>query len=130
MIPEDRTIPSPPVNPENRAFFEAAAAGRLLIGRCRACGEPHYYPRRSCPFCASDRVEWVAASGRGRIYSSSVMRRVPRPYAIAYVTLEEGPTMLTNLVDCDVDRLRIGDLVRLVFKTAEGGEAIPMFTPA
>jgi uncharacterized OB-fold protein len=57
------------------------------------------------------------------------MRRAEAPYAIAYVTLAEGVTMLTNLVDCDFDRLRIGDPVRVVFKTAEGGESIPMFTP-
>ena len=52
------------------------------------------------------------------------------PYAVAYVTLEEGITMLTNLVDCDLDRLRIGDAVKLVFKPAECGEMIPMFAPA
>ena len=69
------------------------------------------------------------SQGRGRIYSFSVMRRVAQQYAIAYVTLDEGVTMLTNLVDCDFDRLRIGDPVRLVFKPAAGGEMIPMFTP-
>lgn len=117
-------------NPENRAFFDAAREGRLLLGRCTACGELHYYPRAVCPFCASERTDWVEAKGRGRIYSFSVMRRVASPYAIAYVTLEEGVTMLTNLVDCDFERLRIGDAVRVVFKPAEGGQTIPMFTPA
>jgi uncharacterized OB-fold protein len=58
------------------------------------------------------------------------MRRVAEPYAIAYVTLDEGVTMLTNLVECDFDRLRIGDAVRVVFKPAAGGEMIPMFAPA
>jgi uncharacterized OB-fold protein len=125
-----RPIPSPPVNAENEAFFAAAREGRLLVGRCTACGELHYYPRAVCPFCASERTEWIPAQGRGRIYSYSVMRRVTAPYAIAYVTLDEGVTVLTNLVDCDFDRLRIGDAVRLVFKPAEGGEMIPMFTPA
>jgi uncharacterized OB-fold protein len=125
-----RPIPSPPVNAENEAFFAAAREGRLLVGSCGACGELHYYPRAVCPFCASERTEWIPAQGRGRIYSYSVMRRVTAPYAIAYVTLDEGVTVLTNLVDCDFDRLRIGDAVRLVFKPAEGGEMIPMFTPA
>jgi uncharacterized OB-fold protein len=125
-----RPIPSPPVNAENAAFFVATSEGRLLVGRCTACGELHYYPRAVCPFCASERTEWIPAQGRGRIYSYSVMRRVAAPYAIAYVTLDEGVTMLTNLVDCDFDRLRIGDPVRVVFKAAEGGELIPMFTPA
>jgi uncharacterized OB-fold protein len=124
------TLPSPPVNPENQPFFDAAREGRLMLKRCMACGELHYYPRAICPFCSSERTEWVVAQGRGRIYSYSVMRRVAEPFAIAYVTLDEGVTMLTNLVDCDLDRLRIGDAVRVVFKPAEGGEMIPMFTPA
>jgi len=57
------------------------------------------------------------------------MRRVPVPYALAYVTLEEGVTMMTNIVDCDLDAIRIGQRVRLVFKPAEGGPPVPMFTP-
>ncbi|MGH7102311.1 MAG: Zn-ribbon domain-containing OB-fold protein [Acetobacteraceae bacterium] len=57
------------------------------------------------------------------------MQRAPVPYAIAYVTLQEGPTMLTNIVDCDFNALRIGMNVRLVFKPTAGGAALPMFTP-
>jgi uncharacterized protein len=120
-------IPSPPVNPESKPFFDATREGRLMLGRCKSCRELHYYPRVICPFCAGE-TEPVAAKGNGKLYSYSVMRRVPEPYAIAYVTLDEGVTMLTNMVDCDLDRLRIGDAVRLVFKAAEGGEMIPMFT--
>lgn len=122
-------IPSPPMNPENKAFFDATRAGKLLLGKCLACKQVHYYPRAFCPHC-NGKTEWVAAKGSGKLYSYSVMRRVAEPYAIAYVTLDEGVTVLTNMVDCDVDRLRIGDPVRLVFKAAEGGEMIPMFTPA
>ncbi|MSQ64547.1 MAG: hypothetical protein EXR33_12070 [Betaproteobacteria bacterium] len=70
------------------------------------------------------------AAGRCRIYSYSMMRQIAAPYAIAYVTLEEGVTVLPNLIDCDLDRLRIGDPVRLVFKPTGGEEMIPMFTPA
>ena len=122
-------IPSPAVNPENKPFFDAAREGRLLIKRCLACGEHHYYPRAHCPFCGSPRTEWIDSCGRGRIYSFSVMRRVAEPYAIAYVTLDEGVSMLTNLVDCDFERLKIGAPVRVVFRSAADGEAIPMFTP-
>jgi len=113
-----------PVNAENKPFFDAAAEGRFMLGRCRSCNELHYYPRASCPFC-SGPTELVAAKGRGTIYSYSVMRRVTQPYAIAYVTLEEGVTVLTNVIDCDLDRLAIGAPVRVVFR-----DAIPMFTPA
>jgi uncharacterized protein len=126
----ERKIPVPPVTPETRPFWEAAAAGRLLIKTCTSCGQPHYYPRSICPFCGNDRMEWHDASGRGTIYSYSVMRRVPVPYAIAYVTLEEGVTMMTNIVDCDLDAIRIGQAVRVVFKPTEGGPPVPMFAPA
>lgn len=122
-------IPSPPVNPENQPFFEAARDGKLMLGRCKTCQELHYYPRAVCPFC-SGPAELVPAKGRGKIYSYSVMRRVAEPYAIAYVALDEGVTVLTNLVDCDPDQIRIDAPVRVVFKPAEGGEMIPMFTPA
>ena len=123
-------VPSPPLNPESKPFFDAAREGRLLLKNCLSCSQVHYYPRVLCPFCGSNRTEWLPAKGVGKVYSYSVMRRVAEPYAIAYVTLEEGVTVLTNLVDCNFDVLRIGDPVRLVFKPAEGGEMIPMFTLA
>jgi len=123
-----RKIPAPQVNPEIQPFFDAAAQGRLMIKRCAACGQTHHYPRALCPFCASERTEWVLASGRGTIYSYSVMRRVPVPYAIAYVTLEEGVTMMTNIVDCDLDGLHIGQSVTVTFKPTDGGPPVPMFT--
>jgi len=128
-VTAERTIPAPEPNPETRPFWDAAREGRLLIKRCAACGRPHFYPRAICPFCASDRTEWVTASGRGTVYSYSVMRRVPAPYALAYVTLEEGPTMMTNIVDCDLDAIRIGQRVRVVFAPTEGGPPVPMFRP-
>jgi len=102
----------------------------LMIGKCNACGKVHYYPRAICPFCFSDRTELQQASGNGTVYTYSVMRRAPVPYAIAYVTLAEGPTMMTNIVDCDLDAIRIGQPVRLVFKPSDGGPPVPMFTPA
>ena len=125
-----RPIPAPPVSPESQPFWDAAAAGRLLLKRCEACGEPHYYPRPICPFCGSDRTTWLEASGRGTIYSYSVFRRAPVPYAIAYVTLEEGPTMMTNIVDADLDAIRIGQRVRVRFSPTEGGPPVPTFAPA
>lgn len=130
MAGQERKIPAPEANPETRPFWEAAAQGRLLIGKCKACGKPHYYPRALCPFCGSDATEWVQSEGGGSVYSYSVMRRVPVPYALAYVTLDEGVTMMTNIVDCDLDAIRIGQRVRVVFKPTEGGPPVPMFSPA
>ena len=129
MTMADRKLPAPQANPETQPYWDACAAGKLLVKRCRACGEHHYYPRALCPFCFSDRTEWTEASGRGTIYSYSVMRRVPVPYALAYVTLEEGPTMMTNIVDCDLDALRVGQAVKVVFKPTDGGGPhVAMFT--
>jgi uncharacterized OB-fold protein len=130
MAGQERKIPAPEANPETRPFWEAAAQGRLLIKTCASCGQPHYYPRSICPFCGSDATEWLTASGRGTIYSYSVMRRVPAPYALAYVTLDEGVTMMTNIIDCDLDAIRIGQRVQVVFKPTEGGPPVPMFAPA
>lgn len=126
-----RKIPAPAVNAENKAYFDAAAQGRLLIKHCAACGEFHHYPRAICPHCFSDRTEWRDAKGTGTVYTYSVLRRgVPEPYCIAYVTLAEGVSMLTNLVDCDFDAVKIGMSVKVVFKPSDGGPPVPMFTPA
>ena len=126
---QDRKISAPAVNLETQHYWDAAADGKLLYKKCTQCGEPHFYPRTHCPFCFSDKTEWEPASGKGKIYSYSVMRRAPEPYAIAYVTLAEGVTMLTNIVDCDLDKIRIGQDVRLVFKPTDGGPPVAMFTP-
>ncbi len=125
---DQRIIPAPLINAENRPYFDAAAQRKLLLKRCAACGKLHFYPRAICPHCFSDRTEWLEAAGTGTIYSYSVMRHGV-PYAIAYVTLDEGVTLLTNVVDCDLDALRIGQKVRAVYKPAEGGTIVPMFTP-
>jgi hypothetical protein len=129
MQSQERKIQAPQPNPETEAFWKAAEAGKLMVGKCTACGKVHYYPRAICPFCFGDKTELQRASGTGTIYTYSVMRRAPVPYAIAYVTLSEGPTMMTNIVDCDLDKIRIGQNVGLVFKPSDGGPPVPMFTP-
>jgi uncharacterized OB-fold protein len=127
----ERTIPAPAVNPEIRPYFDAAAQGRLLVKRCADCGRYHHYPRAICPHCFSERTEWHEAKGTGTVHTYSVLRRgVPVPYCIAYVTLDEGVSMMTNIVDCDLDAVRIGQPVRVVFKPTDGGPPVPMFTPA
>jgi len=96
MPAQERKIQAPQPNTETQAFWKAAEEGKLMIGKCLACGAVHYYPRAICPFCFSDKTELQQASGNGTIYAYSVMRRAPIPYAIAYVTLGEGPTMMTK----------------------------------
>lgn len=110
-------------------YWTAAKAGVLKIKRCTSCSKVHFYPRALCPYCLSD-TEWIDASGLGAIYSVTVTRRAgPVAYALAYVTLDEGVSMLANIVDCDLDTLRIGDRVKVCFKPADGENRVPMFTP-
>lgn len=126
----DRKLASPQPHPETEAFWQGTAQGRFQLRYCRDCGKTHWYPRAICPHCFSGDTEWRDASGHGTVYAFSVMQRANPPYVVAYVTLAEGPTMLTNLVDCDTDALRIGQAVRLVFKPTDNGTMLPMFTPA
>ena len=121
---------APVINPESKPFWDATAQGKLMIKRCKACGEPHYFPRSICPFCFSDKTVWEESSGEATIYTFSLMRKSANgPFAIAYVTLKEGPSVQTNIVDCDIDTLKIGQKVKVVFKPTDGAP-LPFFTPA
>jgi uncharacterized OB-fold protein len=124
-----RKIPAPRVLPESQPYWTAADEGRLMVKKCRACGELHHYPRDICPFCLSADTEWLQATGTGTVYSFSTMGKGETAYTLAFVTLDEGVTLMTNLVDCDPGRLAIGQKVRVSFKPSEGGHAVPMFTP-
>ncbi len=127
-----RKIPfvgTPDTNPETKPYFEGAGAGKLMIRRCTSCKKVHHYPRQLCPFCFND-CAWEEASGKGTIYTLSVMERANPPYAIGYVTLAEGPSMLTNFVDCELGALKIGQDVKVTFVKTEGdGPSLPFFTP-
>ena len=126
-----RPLSPPAVTPESKPFFDAAAEGKFLLKRCQACGEGHWYPRAMCPFCHSDRTVWEESPGEGVIYTYSVMWRSPTgPYAIGYVTLDEGPSMMTNFVDVAPDGLSIGMKVRVKFQPTENGPPVPVFAPA
>lgn len=124
-----KPVPAPPINPESKAFWEAATEQTLLVRKCRACGKFHHYPRAICPHCFSTEVEWITASGYGSIYAFSVMWKAKDPYVLAYVTLEEGVSMLTNIVDCDFNAVRIGQQVRVKFVPSTAATLVPMFTP-
>ena len=131
----DLPTQSIPVNPESEPFWEATREGKLRLPRCNACGFVIYYPRSRCPECRSDDLSWVDMSGRGEVYSYTITQRTigrfrkSVPFVVAYVELEEGPRMLTNLVDCDPERVGVGTRVEVVFEPTEEGTAIPRFTP-
>jgi uncharacterized OB-fold protein len=128
---QERKIRDPQMNPGDEPYFQAAGEGKLLVKKCNQCGQHHHYPRAMCPFCWSDKVEWVQAKGTGEIYTYTITRRGgPVPYCIAYVQLDEGPRMMTNIVDTDLDTIKIGQKVKVVFKKTEGGQSVPCFAPA
>lgn len=127
---QERPLAAPLTDAASAPFWAAAKEGRLMSRRCTACAKLHWYPRPVCPFCQGD-TEWETLGGQGTVYSVSLTRKAgPIPYAIAYVTLDEGITLLTNIVDCDLEQVRIGQRVRVCFKPAEGDARVPMFTPA
>ena len=115
--------------PESKQFWDATAQEKLLVKRCRNCEETHHYPRASCPHCYSNDLEWIESRGLGRIYSFSTLRRATPPYTIAYVALDEGCTLLTNIIDCDPDDLAVDQKVRLAFAIADGDVRMPVFKP-
>jgi uncharacterized protein len=128
---QERKIRDPALNPGDAPYFEAAAQGKLMLKKCKDCGKVHHYPRAICPHCFSLNVEWVQAKGTGMIYTYSVTRRGgPVPYAIGYVTLDEGPKLMTNFVNCDLDTIKIGMKVRVCFVKSENGTSVPVFEPA
>jgi len=138
MAPEPaarRDVPT--VDDDTRPFWDAAREGRFLIARCRACGTAHHYPRPFCPSCWSDDVAWEQASGRATLYTYSTVfvndlspfaQRLP--YIAAVVDLEEGPRVMTNLVDCTPDELRVGMAVEVDYRALTPDITAPVFRPA
>ncbi len=130
-VSADAPLSAPTIYPDALPFWDAVRRGELMIGHCRDCNQVHWYPRGHCPLCGSLEVGLRASAGHGEIYSVSVTRRAgPVPFAIAYVTLDEGVTLLSRIVDCNLDAVRIGDRVQVCFQTSESGEPVPVFRPS
>ncbi|MBX6378226.1 MAG: Zn-ribbon domain-containing OB-fold protein [Clostridia bacterium] len=128
--------PLPAVDPTTQPYWEAARQRRLVIQRCRACGRHIFYPRIYCPHCLSEDVEWVEASGRGEVYAFTVVyrSRIPgyaeaTPYVVALIDLEEGVRLLTNVVECAPDEVRVGMPVEVCFEERADGFVLPQFRP-
>jgi len=129
--------PRPQVDPETQPYWDAAERGELVLPHCTACARPFWYPRGFCPRCGSDDLSWRPASGRGEVYSYSIVRRAAGvwadhvPFVLAYVTLPEGVTVQANVVDCSREQLAPGLRVRAVFERArpEDLPAALRFTP-
>lgn len=128
-------LPQPDL--ETQPFWDATREGRLLIKCCNACARTHFYPRPFCPYCWSEDVEWVEASGQATLYTWSVVHRndLPPfpdrvPYVAAVVDLAEGPRMMTNVVGCDFDALAVSMALEAVFHPTSDEITIVQFRPA
>lgn len=127
---EDPNLPaSPEIWPEATPYWEAGTEGRLLIKACKACGEKHFYPRPFCPFCMSDDTVWLECSGEGTVYSFTVTARAPVFQVPALITLDEGPTLMSAVIEADSATVAIGQRVRVAFAPTAGGQPIPVFRP-
>jgi uncharacterized protein len=128
--------PLPAIDSESRPFWQAAREHRLAIMRCRDCGKHFFYPRELCPFCHNAAVEWVNASGRGKVYTFTIARRpsgpafkADVPYVVALVELEEGPRLMTNIVTSRVEDVRIGQAVKAVYDDVTDEVTLVKFAP-
>lgn len=130
----NRPIPLP--TPETAPFWAATVEGRLSVQCCRACGTHIFYPRLVCPSCMSDELDWITCTGRGLVYSFTIVRRAPPafadrvPYVVALIELEEGPRMMSWVRTPDVDGVRIGMPVVVDFEAVSEDVALPVFVPA
>ena len=125
------TDPYAAAYPELFAFWQAAEEGRFLLRYCNECSCSHWYPRSVCPLCSSKDTVWRPACGRATLFAFSQMPHDTDVSGIlAYVTLEEGPRMLTRVVDTDASSLRLGQslLFARMVKLPEG-RGVPVFTP-
>jgi uncharacterized OB-fold protein len=129
--------PIPHLDEENRPWWEALKRHELYIQRCRDCGALRYYPRALCPECLSPRTAWIRARGTGKVYTFTITHqntapgfRESLPYVLAYVELDEGLKMLTNIVDCRPEEVRIGMPVAVVFDDVTPEVTLAKFRPA
>jgi uncharacterized OB-fold protein len=129
--------PKPGIDWETRAYWEGCGRHELILQRCRSCGTLQHRPRALCVSCLSDEIEHFPASGRGTVYSFTVTHqnqapgfREALPYVLAYVELEEGVRLLTNIVGCSPENVRIGLPVEVEYAQLEGDIAVPRFHPS
>ena len=129
--------PLPTIDAASEPYWNALREKRYTLPKCQDCGKHHFYPREICPFCTSDRIEWVAASGKGIVYSFTIVRRPSHeffkdqaPFAVALVDLAEGPRVMTSLTDIKAEDVKIGMPVTVAFEEASPEVTVAKFRPA
>ena len=121
-------LTSPRITRESAPFWDAANRGQLLLRRCLDTGKAYYYPRDHSPFTGSTNTDWIVASGNATLYSFSYSGRGEALHCIAYVTLDEGPTVLSVILCDDPQPLRIGQRLKVTFVPTPNGQTLPAFT--
>lgn len=136
-FPRGLPTPRPVVEPDTQTWWDAAERGELTIPRCGACHRSFWYPRGFCPRCGAMAIEWRLASGRGELYSYSIVRRAAEPwnshtpFVLSFITLDEGVTVQANIIDCAMHELAPGLRVRAVFERGAVSDLpILRFTPS
>jgi uncharacterized OB-fold protein len=139
-MPKTATWHLPVPDQETQPFWDAARERRLLIKECRACGKPFFYPRTYCPRCWSAETEWKESSGRGTVYTFTVVHqndlppfRDRLPYVVVIVALDEGVRMTSNLEGCAPEDVRCGMPVAVAWREEQrDGDTVvlPVFRPA
>lgn len=132
---EKKPRPLPRPTPETQHFWDGTKEGELRLQRCRDCSSIYFPPRPFCPECGSKDVDVIKASGKARLFSYVINERphpsFDAPYSIALVQLDEGPTMMSNIVDCpQTPEALVLDMPLEVTFEDNGEIAIPLFKPA
>ncbi len=129
-------FPPPVPSEENQPFWDALKRGELVLQECSACGALAHPPRAMCADCGSFERGWRWASGRGTVYSYVVTHQAIHPafqghtpFATVLVQLEEGPRMVSNLVDVAPEEIEIGMAVEVVFHSLDE-VTLPLFRRA
>ena len=130
----DRVIPTP--TPETKHYWDGAKDGKLILQKCNDCSDNYFPPRPFCPKCGSRSVQEFQASGKGSLYSY-VINHLPSPgftppFAIAVVELEEGPRLMSNIVECEQtpDALELDMPLEVTFEKLNDDITLPQFKPA
>jgi len=131
----DNLMPLPQPTALSRPHWDACREGVLLVQRCAQCATYVFIPQPCCTNCQSAELKWVPSSGRGRVYSYSVVHRAPRPqfkvpYIVAVIELQEGWYMLSNVLECPMDDVAIDLAVTVRFKPINDDITLPYFVPA
>ncbi len=137
-LSQEYTKPLPGDCPESRPFWQAARRHELVFQSCADCGHKIHFPRCVCPGCLSENLQWSRASGIGSVYSYTIIHRQVAhpcfaseiPYVYAIIELEEGPRMVSNVINIDPEKVGIGMKVRVVFEDVSGKVSIPKFEPS